>query len=125
MKNFIIIVCFLLTGFAFGQVSEIKLNPEKVKKFLPYIVHKRGGEETFQKWKAVNKLQYSKEMWYYSESFYVKRNYFQEGTTLNEEIIDITRFENNRKENEETIVELPGFRDVIVLLPNSKLLYKL
>ncbi len=67
---------------------------------------------------------YAKEMWYYTESFYVKRNYNNEGITLDESIIDISRFESQRKENEEAIVTLPGFKDVIVLIPNNKLIYK-
>jgi hypothetical protein len=63
-------------------------------------------------------------MWYYSESFYVKRNALNEGVTLNEEIVDISRFESQRKENEEVTVTLGGFKDVIVLLPAKNLIYK-
>lgn len=43
---------------------------------------------------------------------------------MNEEAIDITRFESNRKQNEEATVIIPGFKDVIVLLPTNKLIYK-
>ena len=67
---------------------------------------------------------YAQEMWYFSESFYVKRDHLSSGIVLNEEIIDISRFESHRKDNEEAIVELLGFKDVLVLLPKSKLIYK-
>jgi hypothetical protein len=63
-------------------------------------------------------------MWYFSESFYIKRNYSNDGVAMNEEAIDISRFESNRKQNEEAIVIIPGFKDVIVLLPTTKLIYK-
>ena len=58
-----------------------------------------------------------------SESFSVKRNHSTEGITLNEEIIDVVRFESQRKENEEVIITLPGFKDAIVLMPTNKLFY--
>lgn len=112
----------------FSQIPDVNIlkpNPDKEKKFSPYIEWKHGGKENFPAWKAANTIQYYKELWYYAESFYVKRNYFSEGVELNEEIIDISRFENQRKENEETIVELGGYKDVIVLLPANKLIYRL
>lgn len=68
--------------------------------------------------------EYLKELWYYSESFYVKRNHLQEGVTMDESMIDITRFESSRKEGEEAIILLPGFKDALVLLPINKLIYK-
>ena len=46
------------------------------------------------------------------------------GVVSHEEAIDISRFESNRKQNEEAIVIIPGFKDVIVLLPTTKLIYK-
>ncbi len=116
-----------LSLLSFSQdFSKIKLDPEKVKKFEIYleIHHTDPQKENFKTWKETNKYQYTKEMWYFSESFYVKRNALSEGIVLDESIIDITRFENNRKENEEAIVEIPGTKDVIVLLPNSQLFYK-
>ncbi|MDO8999403.1 MAG: hypothetical protein Q7W45_06530 [Bacteroidota bacterium] len=115
-----------MSFFSFSQDwSKIKLDPTKEQKFEPYLVFRHGSAgQDYQTWKANNKFQYVKEMWYFSESFYVKRNYSNEGATLNEEIIDISRFESNRKANEEAIVTLPGFKDVIVLLPTSKLIYK-
>lgn len=103
--------------------SKAKLDPNKEKQFLPYVELKHGGPDLFPKWKEINKYQYIKEMWYYSESFYVKRNYSAKGITLDESIIDISRFENKRKENEETIIVLDGYKDVIVLKPAKDLFY--
>ncbi len=118
---------FLLLGMSFvsfSQMEEIKLNPDKVKKYQPYMEFRHGGVSGFPAWKSTNKMLYAQEMWYFSESFYVKRNYLDQGVTLNEEIIDISRFENQRKQNEEAIVTLSGFKDVIVLLPAKQLIYK-
>ena len=92
--------------------------------YLPYVEWKHGGKENFQEWKNQNTVLYYKEIWYYSESFYVKRDHLNQGVVLNEEIIDISRFESARKENEEAIVVLPGFKDALVLLPLNKLIYK-
>lgn len=114
----------VMTLTSFSQTSELKLNPEKVKKFIAYVEFKHGGAQAFPAWKENNKLQYAKEMWYYTESFYIKRNNSTEGITLDESIIDITRFEASRKESEEVVIQLPGFKDALVLLPNNKLIYK-
>lgn len=126
--NFKILFLGLLLGMSFTsfsqQLDEIKLNPEKVKMFLPYMEYKHGGKDAFQIWKNNNKMLYAQEMWYYSESFYVKRNVLPEGETMNESIIDVTRLENQRKQNEEATVTFGGFKDVVVLLPASKLIYK-
>lgn len=123
--KFLLPLFFVLIGISVNaQVHEIKLNPEKVQKFTPFVEFKHGGATGFPEWKANNKLQYTKEMWYYTESFYVKRNHLNEGITLNEEIIDISRFEQHRKQDEEAIVVLPGFKDVLVLIPAKKLIYK-
>ncbi|MBK9283090.1 MAG: hypothetical protein IPM51_02085 [Sphingobacteriaceae bacterium] len=107
------------------QLEEIKLNPKKIQQFEPYMKWKHGSGDGFEAWKSTNKLQYAKEMWYYSESFYIKRNHIAKGETLDESIIDISRFENQRSKTEEVIVTLPGFKDVVVLLPENKLIYKL
>jgi hypothetical protein len=126
--NFRIFFLSLLMAVSFltysQQTEEIKLNAEKVKMYTPYMQFKHGGPEGYPVWKNNNKMQYTKEMWYYTESFYVKRNHLSEGVVLNEEIIDISRFENQRKQNEEAIVILPGFKDVLVLIPANKLIYK-
>ncbi len=116
----------VMSLFSFSQDwSKIKLDPAKEKKFEPYVEFRHASTKAeYQTWKANNKFQYVKEMWYFSESFYVKRNVTNDGLTLNEEIIDISRFESNRKANEEATVVMPGFKDVIVLLPTNKLIYK-
>jgi hypothetical protein len=113
-----------LTSLSYSQVEEIKLNPVKVKQFTPYLQHRHGGAEGFETWKSNNKLQYAKEMWYFSESFYIKRNHLSEGIAMDESMIDISRFESQRKANDEVIVTMPGFKDAIVLIPAKKLIYK-
>lgn len=123
--SYVFVFLFLMVGFlSFGQMDKIKLDPEKEKKFLPYLEIRHGGKENFPKWKEENRYTYAKEMWYFSESFYIKRNHFSEGTTIDESMIDISRFESKRKENEEAIVTFPGMRDALVLIPANKLIYK-
>ena len=126
-KFSLLILMMSMSLLSFSQdFSKVKLDQEKVKKFEIYleIHHTDPQGVNFNSWKENNKQQYTKEMWYFSESFYIKRNVLAEGIVLDEAIIDITRFENKRKENEEAIVEIPGSKDVIVLLPNSQLFYK-
>jgi hypothetical protein len=114
-----------MSFFSFSQdLTEIKLNSEKVKMFTPYLQVRHGGVQGFETWKSTNKLLYTKEMWYFSESFYVKRNVHAEGQVLDASFIDISRFESNRKQDEEAIVDMPGFKDALVLIPASKLIYK-
>lgn len=120
------ILCSLLTQ---GQNTPIDLkaiepNITKQVKFLPYLAVRHGGPEGLETWKKDHTVQYYKELWYYCESFYVKRNHFIEGVTLNEEIIDISRFESSRLDDQEALVVLPGFKDVLILLPANKLVYK-
>ena len=103
--------------------SKVKLDPAKEKKFQPYLEIRHDGPQVFQQWKSANKYEYVKQMWYFSESFYVKRNHLAEGVVLDESIIDIARFEHERKQNEEAIVVLPGFKDVLVLLPAKDCFY--
>ncbi|HWY11504.1 MAG TPA: hypothetical protein VN026_09270, partial [Bacteroidia bacterium] len=79
----------------------------------------------FVQWKANNPDLYLKEMWYYTESFYIKRDYLTTGDALPESSIDISRFETKRKPGVEKIVPLPGFKDAVVLIPEDKLIYKL
>lgn len=124
IKLFLLSLLIGMSFFSFSQVSEIKLNPEKVAMFEKYVANMHGGPEVFPKWKETNKMLYAKEMWYWSESFYVKRNHLADGITMDESMIAIHRFEDKRKENEEVIVTFPGFKDVIVLLPANKLIYK-
>jgi len=127
-SNFKILFLGILLGMSFTsfsqQLDQIKLNPEKVKKFSPYVEWKHGGAQGFPAWKSSNKMLYAQEMWYYSESFYIKRNVSGEGITLDESIIDVSRLENQRKQNEEVTVMMPGFKDAVVLIPGNKLIYK-
>jgi hypothetical protein len=128
MKAFLkLLLTVVLVGFCkptFSQVNSLELNPDKEKKFSPYMLRRHSGSEGLADFKKNNSYQYLKELWYYSESFYVKRDYLPTGVVLNEAIIDISRFEKSRKESEETIVILPGFKDALVLLPTNKLIYK-
>jgi hypothetical protein len=125
LKIMILGMMMVMSFFSFSQdVSEIKLNPEKVKMFTPYLQVRHGGIQGLETWKSTNKLLYAKEMWYFSESFYVKRNAHPDGQVLDPSFIDISRFESHRKQDEEAIVDMPGFKDVLVLMPASKLIYK-
>jgi hypothetical protein len=125
----IILSVFFIFFYIFSEAqitspNDLKPNAEKEKKFLPYVAILHGGIEKLKAWKQENTYQYFKELWYYTESFYISRNYLKEGLVLNEEIIDISRFEFNRKQSEESIVIIPGFKDVLILYPLNKLIYK-
>lgn len=123
-KLFLLCVLMSMSFMSFSQDwSKAKLDPIKEKKYLPYMELKHGGPAEFPTWKENNKYQYIKEMWYYSESFYVKRNHLSKGVALDESIFDVSRFENQRKQNEETIIVLDGFKDAIVLKPAKDLFY--
>jgi hypothetical protein len=126
--KYIFIPAFLLISqLLFSQASGIQNftpDPAKEKMFLPYLAVHHGGMQAIDTWKQNNTLQYYKELWYYTESFYIKRNHTTSGIVLDESIIDVSRFEQHRKLNQEEIVVLPGFKDALVLLPTSKLLYK-
>ncbi|MEO6304955.1 MAG: hypothetical protein ABIP51_17470 [Bacteroidia bacterium] len=128
LKSLFLGIFITISSFAFSQDptdwSKVKLDPIKEKKFQPYLEIRHNEKGDYQTWKANNKFQYIKEMWYFTESFYIKRNHTSIGETITEEAIDISRFESNRKANEEAIVVVPGFKDVIVLLPTNKLIYK-
>lgn len=126
-SNFRISLLGLFLSLSFlsqSQVSEIKLNPERVKMFTPYVEWKHGGKEKFESWKSTNKLLYTKEMWYYSESFYIKRNVHAEGQFLTDSYIDVSRLENQRKQDQEVVIDMPGFKDAVVLIPGNQLIYK-
>ena len=114
----------VISASFFAQVNSLEPNPDKEKKFSPYMLSNHQGPDGLAEFKSQHKHEYLKELWYYSESFYVKRNFFKQGVTLDESIIAIDRFESSRKESEEAIVILPGFKDVLVLLPANKLIYK-
>ena len=115
---------FTVNAMAQTELLPVKYDKEIAAKFEKYIEFKHSFTENYTTWKKANEKLCLKELWYYGKSFYVKRNAINEGITLDESIIDISRFENFRKENEEAIVFLPGFKDALVLLPNNKLIYK-
>lgn len=100
------------------------VGPTKEEKFSKYIESNHGMNQNFSTWKKENKFLYIKEFWYYAESFYIKRNVNAEGISMDESQIDISRFETNRKQTEESTINIDGFKDVIVLLPANKLIYK-
>lgn len=115
----------LLANYSWSQnISSIKLDSNKVLIFEKYLSFRHSFEPGgFNEWKASNPELYAKEMWYQSESFYIKRNYLTSGLTMNEGMIDVCRFEHLRKVNEEVIVPFAGFKDVMILLPKNKLIY--
>jgi hypothetical protein len=121
---------FIFLALMMGQklsaqsIQDIKLDPVKVEKYSPYVKYKHSWGDGYEAWKENNKLLYAKEMWYYTESFYIKRDHFQDGVVLNEEIIDVSRWEHQRKQNEEVIIRVVGFKDALVLIPGSKVIYK-
>jgi hypothetical protein len=125
-KQFFISVATFLSFSCYAQVGntlDYTPNPVREAMFLPYLAVRHGGTPVIEEWKKNNTVQYYKELWYYTESFYVRRDYLSKGEPLNESIIDISRFENSRKSDDEAIVILPGFKDVLVLQPLNKLLY--
>lgn len=125
-KLYLIVLCSLSFSLRIQAqaTNQLELNPEKIKQFSPYLAARHGGPQGLEQFKASNKYTYLREMWYFTESFSIKRNHLSTGVSLNEEIIDISRFEQYRKTDEEVIYVIPGFKDAIVLMPASKLIYK-
>lgn len=126
--NFLLFCSFFLCCIsltAISQTETIKLDAGKIEMFTPYVEARHGlTHEAFEEWKSVNKLQYTKEIWYFSESFYIKKNHLKSGVELTPSNIDISRFESHRQTDKEHTLVLPGFKDAIVLLPANKLIYK-
>ena len=115
----------LVSLSTFSQnLDQFKLNADKVSKYQIFLAARHGGGEVFNQWKENNKVQYTQEMWYFSESFYVKKNAYSEGVQLDVSIIDVSRFEDQRKENEEVQIQLGGYKDAVILLPRKDLLHK-
>jgi hypothetical protein len=119
----ILLFLFVSSPF-FSQVNSLEIDPVKEKMYAPYMLWRHLGTEGLAEFKKNKPHDYLKELWYYSESFYIKRNHLAIGETLDPSIIDVSRFEYLRKQDEENIVEIPGFKDVLVLLPINKLIYK-
>jgi hypothetical protein len=129
IKKIATLVLFVGSFQTFAQLSgpnidTYKPDPKKEAMYLTYLAVRHGGIADIEKWKQSNTVLYYKELWYYSESFSVKRNYLAEGVKMDEAGIDISRYENSRKENEEVVLILPGYKDVLVLLPSNRLIFK-
>jgi hypothetical protein len=106
-------------------IQLINLDSNKVNLFIKYPRFKHDLEPGgFIQWKNDHPLLYKKEMWYYTESFYIKRDHLTQGVTLNEAAIDVSRFEAQRQATVETIITLDGFKDALVLIPGNDLIYK-
>ena len=138
MKTPFKLVLFSLLCFSFSSASsqsnslsnssnnnEIVLDSNKVKIFEKYVQFNHSNDQGgFIQWKNNNPDLYLKEMWYYSESFYIMRDYFPQGEAMNEGMIYVPRFEMERMPSTEVIVKFPGLKDVMVLRPIDKLIYK-
>lgn len=131
MKKILTLISLFLVLIGKTQtidVSAYKPTPEAEKMYSPYIMAKKmiNDVPTFEKWKESNKIQYFKELWYYSKSFTVIHHVNDEGITIDESIIDISRFDWVRDSVKEIYIPLTesGYNDTIVLLPINKLLYK-
>jgi hypothetical protein len=123
----ITILCFFLSdplNAQQGPLTNFTPDPLKVQMYAPYLAAHYGGAEAIENLKLTDKFLYFRELWYYTESFSVVRNYLSEGIVLNEDIIDISRFEIYRKYDEAVIVTLPGFRDALKLVAGKDLLHK-
>lgn len=123
-RLFLVVAFIGLSQSYFAQVNSLELNPENEKNFIPYMLYRHGGRDGLAEFKKNEPHQYLKELWYFSESFYVKKDHLPNGAPLTKSTIDISRFETARKANEEAIVELPGMKDALVLLPLNQLIYK-
>ena len=128
MRPMVFRLFFILVLFAgtqcFSQANALEISAEKEKAFTPYMLYRHGGAEGLAEFKKTKPHEYLKELWYYSSSFYIKRDHFDKGWELDASIFDITRYEKLRKEDTEAIIVLDGYKDVLVLLPAKQLLYK-
>lgn len=105
------------------QTEFPKLDDKKVQEVIPMLEAEHGGKDGLQKWRDENPWRYYGTLWYLTESFYVKRDYFVGGVTL-DGVVDVRRLDHARKENDTAVVQFRSFRDVVVLLPANKLIYK-
>jgi len=115
---------FLFFAGLKAQVNSLELNLEKEKMYTPYMMWRHSGSEGLAEFKRDHPHDYLKELWYYSESFYVRRNYQKEGVEMNAAAIDISRYEYARKQTEEAVLSLTGYKDALILLPVDQLIYK-
>ena len=107
-----------------AQNTAVNIKPDADKKFDPYIMVRHGGQKQFEEFKKNSYSLYRKELWYYSESFYIKRDYYPSGVTMDDAMIDVSRFESRRKPDGEVVVDMPGFKDALILIPGNKLVFK-
>lgn len=121
--KYILVLSFYAQSFK-GQVNSLEIDTATERMYNPYMLWRHSGPEGLAEFKIQDRHNYLKELWYYSRSFYIKRNYFSSGVMLSEANIDVSRYELKRNEEEEVIVVLEGFKDVMVLLPANKLIYK-
>ena len=132
MKQLLVILAMVVSTYGraqdfysdkqFLELLKIK-NDTYAKNFEPYLIAHHGVSFDLDSFKLHSKLEYYKELWYYSKSFYVKRNVNPVGIHLDETIIDVSRFEHKRSETEEVLIVLDAFKDVLVLLPRTQLLF--
>jgi hypothetical protein len=128
-RLFFIVVLFpfvLSSQVSSSSNQDLVLDPAKVAKYEPYVVLRHAAYEPggYAAWKADNPGVYFKEMWYWTESFYIKRDHLTQGIVMDEAMIDVSRFERQRSDTAEVIVTFPGYKDAMVLLPRQQLLYK-
>jgi hypothetical protein len=122
--HIILFACAIFLSLnAQAQLSGFTITPGSEAKFSPYMAARHGGDAGLAAFKQSNTNLYFKELWYFSESFYVKRNHLAEGVAIDESMIDITRFEHLRQINADQIVTFPGLKDALILTARSRLLY--
>jgi hypothetical protein len=111
-----LVILFLHTGLLAQQVDPavFGMSQDKINKFLPYFRFQHG-DAVLNEMKANEPAKYYFELWVLSESFSVMRNHFTQGIQLDESIIDIRRFNEQRLNDNEAIVVLDGFKDVLKL----------
>lgn len=123
IRVFIISALFFCALGSRAQVSN-EISADQERKFTPYMYWRHGGPEGVAQFKKTKPGEYARELWYYTSSFTVKRNHLATGVELDESIIDISRFEQHRLQDQPFILELPGFKDALVLVPVKDLLWR-
>ena len=121
---FLAFMTSLLCNAQTGPLEQFKTDPQKEAIYIPYLAARHGGSESLLKWKQTNRLQYQKELWYYTESFTIVRDYASTGVKLDEAMIDISRFEHLRLAAADTTIVIPGYRDGLLLPAANKLRFK-
>lgn len=120
----IIFLVFTLVVSAGAQVNPLQISKEKEAMYTPFMYWRHGGKESLEQFKKEQPHAYLKELWYYCESWFVAKDYSATGVALDLHVVDISRFEQYRKDSEPFYLVLPGYKDAIVLLPANQLIYK-